>query len=164
MSKLSDKKREKLPESTFAFPKERKEPLEDARHVQEAVARFDQVKDVTNKERDEAWKRIQKAAKKFGVELQEKDWRELFTPDTKGLANESHPYRSFHLHAFQIRVKVLAHLHLPGAGDAHDIGFGRLQHLGYGWLIRCQLQALQLCTHRDIGLTFVATHGGGDFY
>ncbi len=79
MSNLSDKKREKLPESNFAFPKERKEPLDDARHVQEAVARFDQVKDVTNKERDEAWKRIQKAAKKFGVELQEKDWRELFT-------------------------------------------------------------------------------------
>ncbi len=83
MSNLSDKKREKLPESNFAFPKEHKEPLEDARHVQEAVARFDQVKDVTNKERDEAWKRIQKAAKKFGVELQEKDWRELFTRNSR---------------------------------------------------------------------------------
>jgi cell division protein FtsX len=79
MSKLSDKNREKLPESTFAFPKERKEPLEDARHVKEALARFDQVKGVTNKERDEAWKRIQQAAKKFNVELQEQDWRELFT-------------------------------------------------------------------------------------
>lgn len=79
MSKLSDKKKEKLSESAFAFPKERKEPLEDARHVQEAIARFDQVKDVTNQERDEAWKRIQKAAKKFGVQLQERDWRELFT-------------------------------------------------------------------------------------
>ena len=78
MSKLSDKDREKLAESNFAFPRERKEPLEDARHVQEAVARFDQVKDVSNKERDEAWKRIQQAAKKFGVELQEQDWRELF--------------------------------------------------------------------------------------
>ena len=78
MSKLSDKDREKLSETNFAFPKERKEPLEDARHVQEAVARFDQVKDVSNKERDEAWKRIQQAAKKFGVELQEQDWRELF--------------------------------------------------------------------------------------
>ena len=78
MSKLTDEDREKLPESNFAFPKERKEPLEDARHVQQAVARFDQVKDVTNKERDEAWKRIQQAAKKFGVELQEQDWREIF--------------------------------------------------------------------------------------
>jgi len=78
MSKLSDKDREKMPDSEFAFPKERKEPLSDARHVQEAVARFDQVQDVTNKERDEAWKRIQKAAKKFGVNLQEEDWRDLF--------------------------------------------------------------------------------------
>ncbi len=63
MSKLNDKERENLPESAFAFPKERKEPLVDARHVQEALARFDQVKDVTNKERDEAWKRIQQAAR-----------------------------------------------------------------------------------------------------
>lgn len=78
MSDLSSKDREKLPESAFAFPKERKEPLVDARHLQEAVARFDQVEDVSNKERDEAWKRIQHAAKKFDVELQEKDWQELF--------------------------------------------------------------------------------------
>ena len=78
MSNLSDKDREKIPESEFAFPKERKEPLNDARHVQEAIARFDQVKGVTNKERDEAWKRIVRAAHKFGVELQEQDWRDLF--------------------------------------------------------------------------------------
>jgi hypothetical protein len=88
MSKLFDKKREKLPESTFAFPKEHKEPLDDARHVQEAVARFDQVKDVTNKERDEAWKRIQKAAKKFDVELQEKNWRELFTRNGRSVPKD----------------------------------------------------------------------------
>ena len=88
MSKLSDKDREKLPESMFAFPKERKEPLEDARHVQEAIARFDQVKDVTNKERDEAWKRIQKAAKKFGVHLQEDDWRELFTRNNRPIPKD----------------------------------------------------------------------------
>ena len=78
MSKLSEKERDKLPESAFAFPKERKEPLVDARHVQDAVARFDQVEGVSNKERDEAWERIQKAAKKFHVELEEKDWRDLF--------------------------------------------------------------------------------------
>lgn len=88
MSKLSDNEREELSESNFAFPKERKEPLEDARHVQEAVARFDQVKDVTNKERDEAWKRIQQAAKKFGVELEEKDWRELFTRNGRPVPKE----------------------------------------------------------------------------
>jgi hypothetical protein len=78
MSKLTDKDREKLPESDFAFPKERKEPLVDASHVRDAIARFDQVEGVTDKERDEAWKRIKKAAEKFGVELHEKDWRELF--------------------------------------------------------------------------------------
>jgi len=88
MSKLTDKEREKLPESAFAFPKERKEPLVNARHVQEALARFDQVKDVTNKERDEAWQRIQQAAKKFDVELQEKDWRELFTRNGRTIPKE----------------------------------------------------------------------------
>jgi hypothetical protein len=79
MSKLTNTDRENLPESVFAFPRERKEPLIDARHVQEAIARFDQVENVTNKERDEAWKRIKSTAKKFDVELQENDWRELFT-------------------------------------------------------------------------------------
>jgi hypothetical protein len=88
MSKLSHKEKEKLPESTFAFPRERKEPLEDARHVQQAVARFDQVKNVTNKERDEAWKRIQKAAKKCGVQLQENDWRELFKRNDRPIPRE----------------------------------------------------------------------------
>jgi hypothetical protein len=43
---------------------------------------------VTNKERDEAWKRIQKAAKKFGVELQEKDWRDLFTHNGRPLPKD----------------------------------------------------------------------------
>jgi len=43
------------------------------------LARFDQVEGVTHEERDEAWKRIQRAAKTFGVELHEKDWCELFT-------------------------------------------------------------------------------------
>ena len=79
MSKLSEKERDNLPESAFAFPRERKEPLVDARHVQEAVARFDQVQGVTDAERDEAWKRIKKAAKQFDVDLQEQDWRDLFT-------------------------------------------------------------------------------------
>jgi hypothetical protein len=68
-----------IPESAFAFPKERKEPLTDERHVRDAVARFDQVEDVTNKERDEAWKRIQQAAKRFDIQLQEQSWQDLFT-------------------------------------------------------------------------------------
>ncbi len=88
MSRLSDNEREEFPENNFAFPNERKEPLEDARHVRDAVARFDQVKDVTNKERDEAWKRIQQAAMKFGVELREKDWRELFIRNGRPVPEE----------------------------------------------------------------------------
>lgn len=78
MSHLREKDRDKLPESAFAFPRERKEPIPDAEHVREAIARFDQVEHVSNKERDEAWARIVKAAHKYGVELSEKNWRELF--------------------------------------------------------------------------------------
>jgi Myb/SANT-like DNA-binding domain len=77
MAKLDAEERDKLPKKEFAFPKQRKEPLEDASHVRNAVARFDQVEGVTDAERDEAWKRIEAAAKKFGVELHERSWREL---------------------------------------------------------------------------------------
>ncbi len=84
MSKLDAEDRDKLPNREFAFPKQRKEPLEDASHVRNAVTRFDQVKDVTDAERDEAWRRIQAAAEKFGVELHERNWRELGKPYQKG--------------------------------------------------------------------------------
>jgi hypothetical protein len=77
MAKLDAEDRDKLPSREFAFPKQRKEPLEDASHVRNAVARFDQVEGVTDAERDEAWTRIGAAAKKFGVELHEHGWREL---------------------------------------------------------------------------------------
>ena len=61
----------------FAFPDERKEPLTDARHVRNAIARFDQVEGVSDAERDKAWKRILSAAKRYDVEVSESDWREL---------------------------------------------------------------------------------------
>ena len=77
MSKLSDEERDELADSKFAFPKQRKEPIEDAGHVRAAIARFNQVRDVTDAERDEAWQRINRAAKKHGVEVEEKSWREL---------------------------------------------------------------------------------------
>ena len=77
MSELNAKDRQELEDSKYAFPKERKEPIENASHVRNAIARFDQVKGVSDKERDEAWDRIKKAAKKFGVEVNEKSWREL---------------------------------------------------------------------------------------
>ena len=66
-----------MPAKEFAFEKQRKEPIENASHVRNAVARFNQVEGVTDAERDAAWKRIEAAAKKYHVELHEKSWREL---------------------------------------------------------------------------------------
>jgi hypothetical protein len=77
MATISTRKRESMPAQRFAFPKERKEPLNDASHVRNAIARFNQVEGVSDAERDAAWKRIQAAAKKFGVEVHEKSWREI---------------------------------------------------------------------------------------
>ena len=77
MAELSEKQRDKLDEDQFAFPKERKEPLSNASHVRNAIARFNQVKGVSDDERDAAWGRIKRAAKKFDVEMDEDSWREL---------------------------------------------------------------------------------------
>jgi hypothetical protein len=77
-SALSTADKNDLPDAKFAFPKERKEPLTDAKHVRNAVARFDQVEGVSDSERDRAWRRIKAAAKKFDVEVEAKSWRELF--------------------------------------------------------------------------------------
>ena len=74
---LDTEDRDDLPKSVYAFPEKRKEPLTDASHVRNALARFDQVKGVSDDERDEAWKRIKKAADKYGVEVHEKSWHEL---------------------------------------------------------------------------------------
>lgn len=74
---LSTAQRNDLPSGEFAFPQERKEPLHDAEHVRNAIARFDQVEDVSDAERDRAWKRILAAAKRFDVEVSEESWREL---------------------------------------------------------------------------------------
>ena len=77
MAKLDAEQRDDLDKRQFAFPKQRKEPLEDASHVRNAIARFDQVQGVTDAERDEAWKRIKAAAKKFDVDVSENSWHEL---------------------------------------------------------------------------------------
>ena len=69
--------RSDLPDSVFAFPKQRKEPMTDAKHVRNAIARFDQTTDVTDAERDAAFENIRKAAKHYDVEVSETDWREL---------------------------------------------------------------------------------------
>jgi hypothetical protein len=77
VTELSAKDRNELDKGSFAFPKQRKEPLENASHVRNAIARFNQIKDVTDEERDAAWKRIEAPAKKFGVDVTEKSWREI---------------------------------------------------------------------------------------
>lgn len=66
-----------LPNSVFAFPKERKEPLTDAKHVRNAVARFDQVTDVPASDRELAFANIKKAAKYYGIDLTETSSKDL---------------------------------------------------------------------------------------
>ena len=73
---MSSAVKKELEGDEFAFPKQRKEPLTDARHVRNAIARFDQVGDVS--ERDAAWRRIRAAAKKYDIEVAARGWRELF--------------------------------------------------------------------------------------
>lgn len=66
-----------LPESAFAFPGTRKEPITDASHVRSALARFNQVTGVSDADRDLAFANIKKAAKYFDIEMRETDWRQL---------------------------------------------------------------------------------------
>jgi hypothetical protein len=70
-------KQSDLPDSVFAFPGQRKEPLTDANHVRNAIARFDQVISVSDEEREQAFANIKKAANYYGVDMTEKDWTEL---------------------------------------------------------------------------------------
>jgi hypothetical protein len=69
--------RAQLPDSAFAFPAERKEPLIDAAHVHSAVARFGQVRGVTEAERAEAFANIKAAARYFGVAVAGSTWHDL---------------------------------------------------------------------------------------
>ncbi len=70
-------KRSDIPDSAFAYPKERKEPLTDARHVRNAIARFDQTTGVDDSERERAFANIKKAAKYYDVEVSETSWHDL---------------------------------------------------------------------------------------
>jgi hypothetical protein len=79
-----------LPESAFAFPKTRKEPLNDASHVRNAIARFDQVKGVSDADREVAFANLRAAAKHFGVAMEETNWRQLGAqPHTKNPAQKA---------------------------------------------------------------------------
>jgi SpoVK/Ycf46/Vps4 family AAA+-type ATPase len=75
--------RSDLPDSVFAFPKQRKEPLTDASHVRNAIARFDQTIDVSDQDRELAFANIKKAARHYDVDMTETDWTQLGkTPHT----------------------------------------------------------------------------------
>jgi len=69
--------RSNLPDSVYAFPKHKKEPLTDASHVRNALARFDQVQGVSDADREQAFANIKAAAKHYGVDVKEKSWKEL---------------------------------------------------------------------------------------
>ncbi|MGH2868817.1 MAG: DUF6582 domain-containing protein [Solirubrobacteraceae bacterium] len=83
-NQLRERDRNQLDSETFAFPAERKEPLNDAAHVRNAVARFDQVEGVSDAERDRAWRRIRAAARKHGVVIEAPGWRSLMTGGRTG--------------------------------------------------------------------------------
>ena len=74
--------RDALPDSVFAFPDARKLPLVDASHVRNALARFDQVTDVSDADRDAAFANILTAARHYDVEVSETSWGELGKPAT----------------------------------------------------------------------------------
>ena len=69
--------RNELPDSAYAFPKQRKEPLNSASHVRNAIARFDQVKDVSDDDRAQAFANLKAAASHFNVDLTEQSWHDL---------------------------------------------------------------------------------------
>jgi putative IMPACT (imprinted ancient) family translation regulator len=80
--------RKDLPDSVYAFPKQRKEPLTDANHVRNALARFDQVKGVSDEDREQAFANIKAAGKHYNVDIEESSWRDLGKrPHTKNPAH-----------------------------------------------------------------------------
>src|SRR5215469_18443051 len=69
-----------LPDSAFAFPRLRKEPLVSASHVRNALARFDQVEGASDADRALAFANIREAASYFGVQVTETSWHDLMHP------------------------------------------------------------------------------------
>jgi hypothetical protein len=80
--------RSDLPDSVFAFPKQRKEPMTDASHVRNAIARFDQTIDVSDEDRALAFANIKKAAHHYGVDMSESNWHELGSRPSTGRTAE----------------------------------------------------------------------------
>jgi hypothetical protein len=56
--RLSSADKKALPDSAFAFPAARKEPMTDPTHVRDAMARFDQVEGATEAEKDLAFSNL----------------------------------------------------------------------------------------------------------
>lgn len=71
----------------FAFPGQRKEPLTDAEHVRNALARFDRVGGITDADRELAFANIKNAAMYYGVRVLENSWCEY----RRRHANEHRP-------------------------------------------------------------------------
>jgi hypothetical protein len=86
---LDSADRESLPDSVYAFPKQRKAPLTDASHVRNALARFDQVEDVSDADRELAFANIERAAEHYGLEVEEQSWHDLGKrPHTRNRAHD----------------------------------------------------------------------------
>jgi hypothetical protein len=76
MPRLTSRGTPVRPRPVRGIPGSRK-PGGRARHVRNAIARFDQVEGVSDAERDRAWKRILAAAERHGVEVSAASWRDL---------------------------------------------------------------------------------------
>ena len=75
--RLSVADKASLPATAFAFPQARKEPMTDAAHVRDALARFNQVGAVTDAERDLACANLKKAAGHFAIQMKETNWHQF---------------------------------------------------------------------------------------
>jgi hypothetical protein len=74
---LDAAERNELPDSAYAFPDQRKEPLTSASHVRSALSRFDQIQDVTDADRALAFENIRRAAAHYNVDMTETSWHDL---------------------------------------------------------------------------------------
>ena len=82
MAKLTTEKRERLKGQQYACPRDRKLPINDAAHVRNAMARFDQVESKFCHPAT-ARRRILAAAKKFGIDVSEFSKVKQFKSTTK---------------------------------------------------------------------------------
>ncbi len=72
MGELSEPQRDRLPDSAFAYidrDGERHLPINDADHVRNAMARFDQTDFQSGTAKEEARKRILAAARRYDIEV-----------------------------------------------------------------------------------------------